>query len=50
MVIQRGDVWTSSDGSYMPQLDPEVAMATWILECPQTCEQCKGMVQVPGGA
>ena len=48
--IQRGDVRTSCDGSYMPQLDQEIAMATWILECPQMGEQCKGMVQVPGGA
>ena len=48
-VIQRGDVQTSSDGSYMPQLDPGVATEAWILECPHTGEQCKGVVQVPGG-
>ena len=47
--IQRGDMQTSSDGSYMPQLDPGVATAAWILECPCTGEQCKGVVQVPGG-
>ena len=47
--VQRGDVWTSSDGSYMPQLDPGIAMAAWILECPCTGEQCKGVIQVPGG-
>ena len=49
MAIQRGEVQTSSNGSYMPQLDLGVAMAAWILECPCTGEQCKGVVQVPGG-
>ena len=34
MAIQRGDVQTSSNGSYMPQLDPGVTTAAWILECP----------------
>ena len=32
----------------MPQLDPRVATMAWILECPCTGEQCKGVVQVPG--
>ena len=34
----------------MPQLDPGVATVAWILECPYTGEQCKGLVQVLGGA
>ena len=50
LVIQRGDMWTSSDSSYMHQLNPGVAMAAWILECPHTGKQCKGVVQVLGGA
>ena len=32
----------------MPQLDPRVATAAWILECPHTGKQCKGVVLVPG--
>ena len=43
-----GDVRMWCNGSYMPQLDSEVATAAWILECPHSGEQCKGVVQVPG--